>query len=289
MNKALHTLLSITDGGFYTPFRVPYLEKETIKFRKPGLNDLSEISQWASNADRRKRGQRFKTLGGLDWKAEFSQLSQDVKQAATKEEKEKILVTFAKKADVLAVEHIKEFWNNYGLELGFNIEHKETNTASRAAYWNKSHYALDTLEGKRVFKIRGAREYKEAELRKSPFFTLLGNILDGKDEFPDILEYDHRYLLKLGEYYRAQKSKGYVHLDGIMPGEEVTLSRFQAFKCLHLPFNTYAQFKKVNDRPTTAKKKGETVRIVHYEQHGDLGIARVHAKMLEDRIKLLNK
>lgn len=290
MNKALHTRMSITDGGFYTPLVVPYLDYESKEFQKPGLDALANNHKWGSSRKSRYRGQKTQTLGGLDWVQTYQTYQTQIE--AVKEDKGAViglLLELASKADDLAFKHIQNFWGHYGLTLNFDIEHKETNTGLSAAYSSKGHYAFDTIQGDRVYRIRGAKNYREAELRKSPYFELFDNLLDGVDKFPDELCYDHFYLLKIGEWSKAKKSEGYVHLDGLMPGDAVRLERNQKFGNMHLPFDTIQAFTSVKKRRTYRMVKGQRIDVPKFEKHADKGISGVLKAMVSDSKKVNTK
>ena len=49
---------------------------------------------------------------------------------------------------------INEFWGPYNLKIPYAIEHKEQNIYTLIAYFRKGDYALKTISGKIVYKIR---------------------------------------------------------------------------------------------------------------------------------------
>lgn len=166
------------------------------------------------------------------------------------------------------------------MSLPFKIEHKKENTFTRAAYWGKADYALQTPDGQLYFKIRGAKNYTDGK-RRSPKYPLLENILNGSEEFPSELVYNHSYLLKVRKWNEAQKSKGYEVLKDKRPGDEVIEERTARFNNNHFPCDTVKEFDRRNDRKT--KVKGLPVKW--FEKLADKGIKAVHKAMMLDSQK----
>ena len=190
LNKTLHTRQSITDGGIYTPVSVPMLKPGA---KKPGIDRLADNGRWQD----RKRA--FKPLGDVDWKSEYEAICEAI-TGPSKDEAGSILNKLGKHLDELATKHVAEFWQPYSLSLPFKIEHKGENTFSVGVYTSKAHYALKPLTATDVkgylFKIRGARDFTEGELKRHPTYDILTSLLDGKDDVLTDLQYDHTQLLK---------------------------------------------------------------------------------------------
>lgn len=254
----------ITDGGMYEPWHVAYFAK---KGKLPGLNKLSDTRNWL---DTKNYTRKYKSLGDRDWK----QIITDLKEKP--EDRKRV----AKELDQLALEHVNEFWSRYGLSLPFQLEHKADNFFLTAAYWNKGHYAFDTVTGKRLFKIRGAKDFNDEDLKRSPVYELLSNILDGRDDFPQNLEYDHFYLLKIGKYQQAQNSKGFANLDNKRPGDQVIESRVARFNNAHFPITDLAEYKRLTGRKTHHRK----TRVNYFEKYKDKGIKFIHQKMINNEL-----
>ena len=254
MAKALGFRQSITDGGFYTPGTVwNYVEY------KPSMNIL------ATGEGKRLR---LVPMGGIGWIEAFKEF-----EKSTPKEVGECL-------DDLATEHVKQFWDPYGLKLPFEIEHKGEHTAHVAAYWNKAHYAFRTLWGEDHYKVRGCKRY-ENELREAPIYKLLEAILDGLDCCPDDLAYDHFELLKVGKWKEAIQSAGYENIKELMPGDELVTQRIQRWNNAHMPVDTLKDWEKRSARK--AYHRGQPVEW--FERHRTKGIKYMHARMMNNRLK----
>lgn len=250
MNKALHTRQSITDGGMYSLLEVPFF-KEGAKL--PGFDVLHDNTRWTQD----RRYTRFiGLLAGLNWLE---------------------CITEPNDLDALATAHINSFWSRYSLALPFNIEHKPENTFKKAAYWGKAHYCIEPLEGERFFKIRGAKEYRDEELKTHPTYQLLSNILDGVDVFPEDLDYHHFYLLKVKRWLQGQNSKGYAHLKEARPGDAVVEPRHARYNNQHIFCDTARDYKRFQKRYTRTD-------FEMFERFASDGISKLHAMMLIDQL-----
>jgi hypothetical protein len=254
VNKSLHTRQSITDGGFYCLLLVPYLKRGSFK---PGLEILSDNTKWEDKEDKRYT-RILKPLADLDWERILEKKGSEIQQL-----------------DKLARDHIDEFWSNYGLELPFNIEHKLENTFLKASYWNKGHYILITVDGKEITKIRGARDFDDTEIRTTPIYRLLKNILAGKDEFPELLVYDHRIILKIGKW---NKSIEIYDLNNQRPGEEDVQERIMRFNNVHVFADTKEEYLSRFNRKRFIGKELQ----LFFEKFKKLGISEVNLRMLKD-------
>ena len=263
MNKALNTSQSITDGGLYEPDKVNKLKTHLTSFRKPSLKTLNTVS----NADNRRNIQVV-PLGGNNWKELISRMFQG--QLTSKDK------TILKNHDNIALQHIKEFWSVYGLDFCFDVEHKTDNYAQKVAYWGKADYALDRVNGKRLYKIRGAKQ--KDGLKRHPKFDLMDNILAGDDTFPDDLRYFISNLMKLGTYRTVQKSSNSSKEDKkLQPGDEhVREIPTAKFNNTHIPVDTVKEYFKRD------KRQQEKM----FEKYAPEGIKRVHAIMLIDNLLL---
>jgi hypothetical protein len=269
MNKSLWTLQSITDGGMYSPLTVPFLEAGKL----PGFNVLSDRTGWVNY-----RNRKLGSLGGLNWE-------ELIYKGMSKADISKL----AGLLDETALTHINTFWGHYGLALPFNIEHKGENTFVKAAYWNKAHYAFELAspeanKGKeRIYKIRGAKEYKD-DLKRHPMFELLDNILDGSDVFPQDLEYDHFFLQSISKWGIQDKAlqRRDSSEEAVRPGESIIERRVASFNNVHVPVDTVAEFQKRSGRKRERFEKGQKVRIQLFERFASEGIQRVHQAIVED-------
>ncbi|RCJ24304.1 hypothetical protein A6770_28465 [Nostoc minutum NIES-26] len=256
LNKALHTRQSITDGGMYSLMTVPVLRDNA---KLPGLAVLSDNTQWKDARFTRV----LEPLACVDWESEFNNDGNVLKQL-----------------DQLTTQHINNFWKRYGLSLPFAIEHKLENTFTVAAYINKAHYLLVTRQGKWVYKIRGAREYNDSDLRKHPTFALLKAIVEDSDKLPNDLSYDHRSLMKGGKWLEVQHSNGYPDLKDHRPGDEITEERTARYNNTHIFCMTVAEYEKRNGRKTF--ERGEPVEF--FERYREDGWSKVHAQMMLDSL-----
>jgi hypothetical protein len=267
LNKALHTRQSITDGGIYTPREVPFLAPGTRG--KPGLAILADNTKWLNGRSDRTLGQ----MGGVDWEAAIK--SNDV--------------AMLKRLDELALEHVNHFWGNYSddagakIKLPFAIEHKLENTFTVAAYMSKAHYALRTISKGDVFKIRGAKDFKEEDKRKSPMYELLTNILNGSDAVPDKMPYDYFYLLKVSKYLQAAGStndEAFKAVRDKRPGDSVVEERRFRLNNTHFPQDTVKEFERMQANARRTSKDGK--ELEKFERFRDKGLWVMVKKMLND-------
>ncbi|MBW4433993.1 MAG: hypothetical protein KME28_20340 [Pelatocladus maniniholoensis HA4357-MV3] len=206
-----------------------------------------------------------KPLAGLDWKTIIEN-----------KDYEKINLL-----DQLATQHIKQFWDRYELELPFAIEHKLDHTFTVAAYFNKAHYILRTIEGEDVYKIRGAKNFDDlSDHKRHPTYQLLWNIVENVDDFPESTEYTHTSLLKIGMWLDAQKSTAYEAIKGLRPGDEVVQTRQARYNNTHMPCDNVSEFKRRRQR----KIVDHGQEVLWFERYAKEGIAKIHARMLNDTL-----
>jgi hypothetical protein len=126
MSRALQGIQSITDGCQYRPQEVfsfkspPELKSKLVL---PGLETLSDL--------RKLKQHRFiktESLGGEDWHVYISGLN-DSKD-------------FSTRIDILAYEHIKNFWDHYGIQIQYQVEHKPENVAKTLFWMKRAHYGI---------------------------------------------------------------------------------------------------------------------------------------------------
>jgi hypothetical protein len=264
LEKALDLRETITDGAFYTPSSVPHWQR-----RRPGLATLSRM--WAWSAPR--SGRTLAPLPGLGhWHPDLP-VPED--------------------ADAVALDHVRKFWEPYGLKFPFELAHKLENAFRRAAYWGKADYALLKLDGTIEFKIRGKnRQLRPGEKEEdlSPQHRLLANILAGKDGFPSNLTFTRGGLLKVGMYLRAQSSSsGFANLKGLRPGDDIPETTHTArFNNLHTPLTDLDDFRRRQRRKKVRRQKDRQKvpkKVLWFERYAPRGIAAVHAHMLANRLR----
>lgn len=248
--KALHTRQSITDGGMYSLVEVPYFSGY-----KPSMNALVDQTTWVSKGKGYCRG--IDTLPGY---------------------------TEGCNLDAVATAHINNFWAPYNIQLPFEIEHKLSNNFTKASYISKAHYKLEATVGDPVYKVRGARRYncnlnEDVVYTCHPTYELLDNMCAGSDDFPENMNYDHKYLLKIGRWVESQVSKGWADLKELRPGDNVVEQRTARYNNTHIPADTVAEYMKRANRKT--HESGTPVEF--FEKYRELGISAVHRKMLVDR------
>jgi hypothetical protein len=239
--KALRLRQCITDGGIYEHTAVCAFEG-----RKPGLDTLSRMWEW----ENRNRGRYLVPLGGRDWSGPLP--GQD-------------------ELDALAAEHVRQFWERYGLEFPFKLEHKMANSFTRAAYWSKGDYALRTPKEDK-FALRGKDRPKKDTAH--PSYRLLVNILDGKDEFPADLSYTRGGILKIGKWRIVQQSGGpaYRGMKRLRPGDNLPTTRHEArYNNVHFPLKDERDYLSRRNRKKT--HRGRPVQW--FERHGRKGVSAV--------------
>ncbi|MBD1825496.1 hypothetical protein H6F51_23790 [Cyanobacteria bacterium FACHB-DQ100] len=285
MNKSLHTVQSITDGGGYSPLSVAYLKPNA---KQPGFNTFADISNWKDN---RNYTRTVAPLAGLpdgttweQWIAEVKErysTLQDAKEIDDYEKEE-----LGKFLNATAKDHIDKFWERYGLSFPFDIEHKVQNTSTAMAYFKKGDYAFRTINYGDVFKSRGNKDFStqkgpNAELKSHPTFKLLTNILDGTDDFPEEMEYNEQYFLSLTAWTIAQKStNGYTHIVDQHPGDEIIETRTARFNNTHIPILKIKDYERRNSRK--AENHGKPVEF--FERARKYGISAVVRAMNADEL-----
>jgi hypothetical protein len=251
--KALGLAQCITDGGIYTPWRVPW-----FRGKKPGLHVLASMWDWHNQ----ERDRVHVRMGGYDWDANWNSLPPPSEW------------------DRMAQEHVRKFWAPYGLTLPFRLEHKPENTFTAAAYWSKADYALETATG-RKFALRGKEWNSQKDVKPHPHFTLGNNILDGSDAFPDDLTYTKGGILKVGTWKRAQNSKGFEDLKGLRPGQNLPVAEQTArYNNEHFPLATAADFYRRRYR----KKFRQGKWVEWFERYRGKGIRAVLRAMAADEL-----
>jgi hypothetical protein len=252
--KALGLRQCITDGGIYTPDRVP-----TFKGRKPGLATLSRPWEWQDF----KNGRRgYIALPGFSW-GDLSNV------------------------DALALDYVNRFWGPYGLTLPFKLEHKLDNTFTEAAYWSKADYAL-RLAKPRVNRKTGQAEPVEYKLRgkdrhrdRHPSFVLMDNVLAGRDEFPTDLKFKRGGIMKIGKWKQVQGSKGFAGQRGLRPGDNLPEEEHTArYNNTHFPVRDEAEYARRRNRNKTHRGK----YVFWFEKFGYRGISGVHREMARDKL-----
>jgi hypothetical protein len=252
--KALGLRQSITDGGIYTPYFVCRFKPS----RRPGLDTLSRSWEW--KADDRARG--YCPLGGLDWEATWNALpGQQV-------------------LDRLAMDHVQDFWQPYGLDFPFLLEHKIMNTFNRAAYWSKGDYALQT--DKETYRAVRGKDKNRRTRKQHPTFALLDNIIAGADNFPSDLEYTKGGIMKIGKYRIVQASNGYEDLKALRPGDNLPeIEHVARYNNTCFPLKDEQDY--LHRRNRRKYDRGKSVQW--FERYGELGIASVHKGMKSDKMR----
>lgn len=269
MNKALNTIQSITDGGAYSLLNINDLDPSRKEGKKPGLETLSDLRQLWNH-----RNVKTVSMLDVDWKYVFesenpaetlalvcSEYSDylDAIYADKPDERKANNVNMAKFIDKVGLSHINEFWSHYGLQLPFDIEHKETNFFKKCAYWNKGHYSFDLAfpikqkdgsKTTRIYKVRGARYYQDRDLDISPVYKLLDDILEGKPIEDIPMGYDHWTLYSVNAYREMKNSKNadsspYAHL---RPGDAFVQRRRYRQNNAHIMIKTQDDYRRILNR-----------------------------------------
>ncbi len=250
--KALCLRQSITDGGTYTPGAVPIFEG-----KRPGLNVLSRMWEWPD----RRRGRWVAPVRGLDWAGLWDDLPP------------------ADELDRMALDHVRSFWEPYGLEFPFAIAHKADNCFSRGAYWSKGDYALQTGKGM-VYAVRG-KDRARGRLRQHPTFQLLDGIVVGEDGFPQDLSYTHRSIMRIAKWRLVQQSAGYERLKGLRPGDDHEEVRAARYNNNHFPLADAADYLRRRNR----RKVHRGREVSWFERFASEGIDAVHRRMAANRLR----
>lgn len=187
MAKAFGIFQSITDGGFYCLNTVNFLKEG----KKPSLSVMSDYYELIKHPSISQGA-----LADQDWGKAFEEGISPKQKPFTN-------------LDVWALEHLKNFWARYKIEINFDLEHKMQNCTPSMGYTRKSHNAcirhkdyrehfetskLPERKFKNIhphynsvsFKIRGQKlnlDQKNPLDHNSPLFNLFLHILEKKDLF----------------------------------------------------------------------------------------------------------
>ncbi len=253
MAKALGLRQTITDGGPYRPAEVPIFEG-----RQPGFNTLA--TEWYAP----NRGRKFTSLPECQ---KIGQLNE------------------------VAKAHMIRFWEPYGLSIPFEIEHKTDPTKTCwdiavMAYWNKSDYMFlyrnGEIDVKLRGKVKGVTKGKKGRLLH-PSFTLLANIIEGNDVFPEDLSFNKSSLFRVNAYKQMMRCpNGYADCRNLRPGDNLPIKTLIArYNNYHFPINTYEEYVKRRDRKKTIRGK----RSEWFERHRGHGIKAVHDCMRRNKLR----
>ncbi|MFG6101694.1 hypothetical protein U2F10_05540 [Leptothoe sp. EHU-05/26/07-4] len=272
--KALSLVQVITDGGFYSFDKALFLSPNG---KLPGLDYLSSVSKLESHKSIKVGNLKDDHGNNLTWNLI----------------KESVSTVGSGDIDRWATKHVNNFWANYGLELQFELEHKaspdEQHTSEVMAYWSKGHYAFKNIEGKIQYKIRGTKQFEDAEKRCSPmydiFYTLLemhpdcnGNVCILRKD----MQYTHTSLQKIGKYLDVQNSKGYLNQKRYRPGDLVIEDRTFRLNNTHLPSDNKDQLKERSNRRKFKTIKGEKIPLEFYERFLPEGIDVLFQKLFNN-------
>lgn len=215
MAMALGSFQSITDGGAYNLDTVRFLDHKPGKGKGashnklPGLTVFAELPLGDAGFNRsecqwQQKPSTGRYIGTLP--VECDRHPWDGGEPLSKSE----LDEYCKAINLAAKEHINRFFAPYGLNLPFDIEHKETTFAVRWATYGKTDYALDSVTGKRIYKLRGANDYRVKDgkqgLRVNYRYLWLDAVLEGERP-PSVSESDVVKLVSVTAYLKMRGDK----------------------------------------------------------------------------------
>lgn len=247
MAKALALRQTITDGGAYTPGQVCFFVG-----KRPGLDTLSRPWEWHN-----PKCQRWlRPLAGRDWSTSWPDLAE---------------------LDGLALDHVRQFWQPYGITFPFRAEHKTA--ISKGAYWSKGDYGFLLPSGALVYAVRG--KDKRQKTRQHPTFELLDRILGGQDTFPGDLVYTHKSIMKIGKYQTVQSCRGYENLKGLRPGDDYLEERVARYNNTYFPLADEQDYLRRRNR----RKIHRGRPVQWFEKYGLRGIDHVHRQMVRNTLR----
>jgi hypothetical protein len=223
MKIVLQGTQSITDGTVYSPQNVLYLTKSNSN-RLPGFNTLAD--------KRRLLGHRnincapFKSKK-YDWEHLFQQI---------------LLITTvigSAEFDDEVTQHVKNFWFEYGLLFGFQIEHKPEHTGSMLFFIKKAHYSIKTFKKGVIYKFRGLNEKTNVD---NLYYKLANYFFSEGEKKWSITEADLVYkesrLSTCKDYLKSLQS-----IDIIQPGFLINTNSTFKLNSDDLVVDTYKQHK----------------------------------------------
>ena len=280
MTKALHTRMSITDGGHYKLGKVPYFEKDGVT---PGSHGLANRSKWESEA----KGRGYKNLGDIDWETTLTEISETQLDSSydnlnDKEKKKELREIKIKKLkdlnlDALAKNHMEEFLSMYDqdgespLKSPFGIEHKIESTFLKCAYSQKADYLFETVLGEEIIKVRGAEvdaRYLGKDLKNHPRITMLRNFVKRDEFIPKDMTYSTKRLFSISEYRYLQKMRkenpnSYDKYKNYKPGDVIIEKKSFRLKGEYLPIDDLQEYRTLKRCNDYMRKKG----IPGYERY----------------------
>lgn len=188
MSKALGTKLTVTDGGTYTPYSVPFFRNHLKSFYRPSLSKLyKKNSRWGLSVE-------YKSL-----------IDESIESILRKENAQELL-------DNLALEHINRFCSLYNISFPFKVEHKLENSGSLMVTnpYGKVDYIIYTYYNTEVIKIRGVESYNYDNHPKVEFLRALAQNRSTKFSANQLI-----HIVGINEYIKGVYKK--------MPGHEVMI------------------------------------------------------------------
>ena len=135
LSRSVNGYQSITDGCTFAVEEVFFLKEEEKK--KPSLEALSFLDQLKNH-----RCIRVGKLAEKTWE-DFLQ---------------------EKNMENCINEHVRQFWNRYGLEYPYKLEMKDEHFGKKIVYFKAAHYMILNFQNKIIFKCRNVRVPKDVNI-----------------------------------------------------------------------------------------------------------------------------
>jgi hypothetical protein len=285
--KALGTNMSITDGGAYQYIDARILDPNG---KKPGLHTLADYDRLNQHPSITQKPildfdifyalcKDPSSVSEVDKQALWQDLSQKGFEGGYSAFCEGNLKYYHEVLDDVATKWVNDFWLNYGLELGFKIEHKAENTALQMTHFNKSDYIFvdplvpDFKPGELpevcpksfTVKVRGA---KEKDHMKKQLLGYLGGHVSDCDKYQVVANY-----YKVNDLAADLKRYG---LDSpLEPGMATQTVYTLKPNFNQLPFDTLAQRKYYLDnidRVANELKEVQQPYLTKWAESGDVSV-----------------
>jgi hypothetical protein len=235
----------------------------------------------------------FGSLGGIDWKMLFLTNTPPNEGAF-------------KNLDLLAQQHIEEFWKPYDITLFSKLEHKVNNSFIKGSYFSKAHYMLKIYDFNQkayvnyYYKLRGFR-FETSVQFQNPLYSFMRHIIDyGIDSnfsIPNNGVFQSTSLLKIASWRNSLTDRNKTvssYGPGIQPGDSIIKESRFVLNNLHFPISDFSVFER-RDRRTTKysnvkDSSGNSVKVkmLLFERYlfDGLTIREMMDRMEQDNLKL---
>lgn len=250
--KSLGLRQCITDGGIYDLTEVP-----TFENRKPSFGRLAKMYSYQD----KRYGYTKTLLFSRNW---LEEVENKFNLLTSEEDKNLYKIEIGKKLDEEAAKHVKSFWEPYGLNFNFSLEHKIDNLGYSGGYLGKGDYCIHPIFLQEfVTKLRGTKlEQLDLDLTK-PGDEVNNKNICGKQQLLRAIatgepiayftEYRQERLIKVPSYNMMSNKL-------LKPGDCMVTKRHDKLCAANIKFNNRAEqtrYIRQKDRSDAGYEKGQ--------------------------------